>query len=233
MLAASIFAVVLAAAGPVAAFTNGTLIPEYLCAKNDGKPKTLGQVLNFAIFDKDTPLAFNKDAANNLAMTANTMTGGLPPNTAYMLASFHNTLNSIAAAANVITVNSKATLTAGQMFPLTLTTGDPNVPLDGTMIYAQDANGHRLGTFKDTAAQSVFAPYPPCGFNDDGTPNGLVHNTIVAAGGTYSTLNFMAPATLKAGDVVRIMGLAVTDNGFGTHMHDCTVGKAGCVAVKA
>ncbi|KAI9348434.1 hypothetical protein DFJ73DRAFT_935453 [Zopfochytrium polystomum] len=226
-------AVALLAAAPAAAFTNGTLLPEYLCAKNDGMPKTLGQVLNFAIFDKDTPLAFNADAANNMDMTDKTMTGGLPPNTAYMLASFHNTINSIAAAVNVIQVTTAATLKAGAAVPLTISSGDPNVPLVGTMIYAMDSNGHRVGTFKDTAAEPLMVPFPPCGFNDDGTPNGYVHIAELAEGGTYETLNFVAPATLKNGDVVRFMGLAVTDNGFGTHMHDCTVGQTACKAVTA
>ncbi|KAJ3015892.1 UNVERIFIED_CONTAM: hypothetical protein HDU68_012518 [Siphonaria sp. JEL0065] len=207
------------------AFTNGTLLPPYLCAPpGDGMPKSLGGVLNFAVFNKDTPLAFNPTTANNLAMTPATMNDS-PVNTAFMLASFHNTINSIAPMQNVISVTStnNAPLTPGTAFALTLSSRG-GVPLDGTMIYAQDvASGARLGSFTDTGA--IFSAFPGCGQDAQGNNFGMVHNQIVSAGGTYTQLSFNAPATLTAGQQVAIKGLAVDDNGFGFHCQVFTVGS--------
>ncbi|KAI8618828.1 hypothetical protein BC830DRAFT_1106803 [Chytriomyces sp. MP71] len=206
----------------VSAFTNGTLLPRYLCGPaNDGMPKSLGGVLKFAKFNKDTPLAFNADPNNNLAMTAATMSDS-PVNTAFMLASFHNTLNSIEAQTNVIAITSNAVLTPGQPFPLILSSRAADLPLDGAMIYAQDANGNRLGSFSDAGA--TFSPFPGCGQDAQGNNFGVVHHQIVADNGVYSQLTWNAPATLKAGDVITFKGLAVDDNGFGTHESTFTVG---------
>ncbi|KAJ3075384.1 hypothetical protein HDU98_008338 [Podochytrium sp. JEL0797] len=206
------------------AFTNGTLLPPYLCGPpGDGMPKSLGGVLNFAVFNKDTPLAFNPTAGNNLMMTAATMNTA-PVNTAFMLASFHNTINSIAAMQNVITVAATAPLTAGAAFAMTLSSRG-GIPLDGTMIYAQDmATGARLGSFTDTGA--TFSPFPGCGQDANGNNFGMVHHQIVSATGTYTQLAFNAPAALTAGQVIAIKGLAVDDMGFGFHCTMFTVGSA-------
>ncbi|KAI8621833.1 hypothetical protein BC830DRAFT_1163433, partial [Chytriomyces sp. MP71] len=209
------------------AFTNGTLLPEYICGpSNDGLPKTLGDVLGFAVFDKDTPLAFNLQSGNNLIMTNNTMAGkGGKPNTAYMLASFHNSLNQVTAQKNVITVMSTATLIPGQAFPLTLSSRGAGVPLDGALLYAQDSNGVRLGSFTDAGA--TFSNFAPCGVDvATNNPVGVVHHQIVSDNGVYSQLSWNAPANLQAGQVITIRGLAVDDMGFGTHSTTFTVGAA-------
>jgi hypothetical protein len=213
----------------VSAFTNGTLLPAYLCGPaNDGMPKSLGQVLNFAIFDKDTPLAFNNVSGNNLAIAAKQMTGTVPPNTAFMLASFHNSINSIKATTNTINVSTTATLTPGQLLPLTLASrivDGKNVPLDGCFIYAESATGQRLGSFTDNGGS--FSPWPACGLSADGKVAGMVHHQIVAAEGIYTGLSWNAPANLAMGDKVTIKGAAVDDAGFGTWGIVVTVGVAG------
>ncbi|KAI8618829.1 hypothetical protein BC830DRAFT_1226534 [Chytriomyces sp. MP71] len=234
----------------VSAFTMGSMLPAYLCAQpGDNMPKSLGGVLKNAVFNKDTPLAFNPTAGNNLAMTAATMNNA-PVNTAYMLSSFHNTINSISATQNVVFVTTGATtagvttaqaatagaftaIQAGAAVPITITsnllaggaTGTvAGTPLDGTMIWAEDAaTGARLGSFTD--AGGAFVPFPGCGTDPNTGANvGMVHNQIIAAGGVYTQLTWNAPATLQANQQINMVGLAVSDGGFGFHCQTFTVG---------
>jgi hypothetical protein len=44
------------------AFTNGTLIPSYMCGQNDGYPHALGQLLPFLQKDQGHTLAFSANS---------------------------------------------------------------------------------------------------------------------------------------------------------------------------
>jgi len=47
---------------PAQAFTNGTLIPAYICnPKPDGMPKSLGELIPRTVKDQNNALAFNNN----------------------------------------------------------------------------------------------------------------------------------------------------------------------------
>ncbi|KAJ3205323.1 hypothetical protein HDU82_005262 [Entophlyctis luteolus] len=200
--------ILLTAAASVNAFTDGQLLPAYFCAPPNGNlPYSLGGVLKRLVFDMDIPLAFSADPNQNLAPNP-PMTGTTPPNTAYMLASIHSTLNSIAPLQNAVIISSTVALAAGAQMPLTISTTNPNNALDGTLIFAETQTGVRVGSFADTGGRMVA--FPGCGVNADGTPKGMVHTQLLNdTGSTYAGLTFTAPANLTAGDIVAIHGLAV------------------------
>jgi hypothetical protein len=63
-----IFAVLLTAA-PAVAFTNGSLVPAYICNPNsDGLPKSFGQLLQFTV-QKTAKIGFSTDGSFNLFST--------------------------------------------------------------------------------------------------------------------------------------------------------------------
>ena len=163
----------------VGAFTNGTLLPAYLCGPaNDGNPKTLGGVLKSLVRNVKT-VQFNKNSTNDIKLSKAQVEGDTAtriPNTAFMLASFHNSDNSIEAKTNMMFVNSSTVLTPGAPLPLTLLSNQiPGAkeanPLAGCLIYAEDINGTRLGSFTDT---DKFLPFPGCGTGPDGKSFGMV-----------------------------------------------------------
>ncbi|KAJ1557555.1 hypothetical protein HK405_015733, partial [Cladochytrium tenue] len=199
------------AAAPLGAlaFTDGRLLPSYFCAAPGGTmPYTLGGVLKRTVFDMDIPLAFSADPAQNISPNP-PMTGTTIPDTAYMLASIHSTLNSIAAQQNVILVSTQTAgtaFTAGTAVPLLLASPDANNNIDGTLIWAELANQTRVGSFTDTGG--IFAAFDACGNNAQGTPVAMVHTALVADASTYAGLSFNVPAGLAAGTVVAIHGLA-------------------------
>ncbi|KAJ3388150.1 hypothetical protein HDU84_000230 [Entophlyctis sp. JEL0112] len=217
--------ILLTAAASVNAFTDGQLLPAYFCAPPNGNlPYSLGGVLKRLVFDMDIPLAFSADPNQNLAPNP-PMTGTTPPNTAYMLASIHSTLNSIAPLQNAVIISSTVALAAGAQMPLTISTTNPNNALDGTLIFAETQTGVRVGSFADTGGRMVA--FPGCGVNADGTPKGMVHTQLLNdTGSTYAGLTFTAPANLTAGDIVAIHGLAVQDGGFGFFCNQFSVGSA-------
>lgn len=56
----------LAAVFPAYAFTNGSLIPSYICNPvPDGLPKSLGELIPFTVKDQCDDLAFNANGARN------------------------------------------------------------------------------------------------------------------------------------------------------------------------
>ncbi|MCJ1396891.1 hypothetical protein MMC11_000081 [Xylographa trunciseda] len=197
---------------PVRAFTNGTLVPAYFCNPvPDGMPKSLGELIPFTVKDQCADLAFNANATANLQDVP--VTGSKPGNTGYMLASFHNTENSILPIQQVIQVTtvSGGPLIAGQANPLVLSSGTVGVALDGAMLYANNASGVRVGSFTD--AGGIFKDFPGCGLNAHGQMAGVIHSQLITCNETYSMLSYNAP---KCGNgVVMLAGLGVTDNGFG------------------
>ncbi|KAJ3021780.1 UNVERIFIED_CONTAM: hypothetical protein HDU68_009451 [Siphonaria sp. JEL0065] len=210
---------------PALAFTDGRLLPRYLCSPTtDGLPKTLGSVLQYTTMNKNTPLSINKDATNNI--DTKTSINGIP-NTAYLLASFHNSLNSIDdQTPNVISITSQSALTPEtKSLPLTLSSRN-GTSLSGCMIYAQDEQGTRIGSFADSG--SVFSEFLGCGVDSLGRAFGVVQNQIVSASGVYGGLVWNVPeGGLEVGKVVLFKGLGVDGVGFGVFEVKLVVGAVG------
>ncbi|KAJ3126916.1 hypothetical protein HK100_010016 [Physocladia obscura] len=206
------------------AFTDGRLLPSYLCAPPNGPlPYSLGGVLKRTVFNMDIPLAFNTNATENIqnvpqGPTVNNVT---IPDTAYILASIHSTLNSIEPLQNTVQLTTTVPLQPGVPLPLLISSGNVNNNVDGLLIFAELPSGKRVGTFAD--AGGIFAAFPGCGTHN-GKPLGFVHTQLVSDNSTYSQLSFLPPKHLKKGDVVAIHGLAVQDGGFGFHCTQWTVG---------
>ncbi|KAJ3107436.1 hypothetical protein HK100_003580 [Physocladia obscura] len=172
----------------------------------------------------DIPLAFNTNATANIinvpqSPTVNNVT---IPDTAYMLASIHSTLNSIEPLQNAVLLTTNVPLQPGVPSPLLISSGNVNNNVDGLLIFAELPSGKRVGTFTDKGG--VFAPFPGCGNSTDHKPLGFVHTKLVSNNSTYSQLSFITPKHLKKGDIVAIHGLAVQDGGFGFHCTQWTVG---------
>lgn len=194
------------------AFTNGSLVPEYFCHPDaDGMPQSLGELLPFLVKDQGDPIAFNNNSASNLMMPP--MTNSTPGNAAYIIASFHNTLNKITPIEQgiMVTTLSGGPLIAGQPNVLNISTGDPNVPLDGAMLYAKTPDLARVGSFVDPSG--TFKDFPGCGLNGQGQPAGVIHQMIISNCAFYTGLSFNVPKC-NVGPIT-LAGLDVTDNGFG------------------
>lgn len=205
----------LAAVLPAQAFTNGTLIPAYFCNPvPDGMPKSLGELIPLTIKEQGE-LAFNSNATANLLVPP--VTGSQPGNTGYMLASFHNTLNSITPiipGMGVTLPNSTTgALKAGVPNLLLLNSLVLGMALDGALLHARDVNGIPVGTFSD--AGGVFVPFPGCGKNKQGAFNGVVHSKLVSCVETYTQLSYIPPKCAVTGAKITLGGLSVTDSGFG------------------
>lgn len=215
----------------VTAFTNGTLLPSYLCGPaTDGFPKTLGGVLPFFKLATNPFLT----AVNGVPPNGNLdmQFGGRVNHTQLLLSNFHNK-NSIIPFKFVIhtTVVAVTSLTnptpiapAGQIIPGAvhqlqlqstpndLKVFDDNTALDGTFLYAMDVNmSQRVGSF--VAFGPNMQGWAPCGPNNVGA----IHNQLLSCTGHYDGLMWQAPANLAIGDVIDFRGAAVTDNGFGAH----------------
>src|ERR1700759_4451131 len=109
----------------------------------------------------------NQDVpAPPLAKQGNSQIG----NSAYILASFHDSPNNITSINQGIIVKTAngGPIVAGTANKLILSTGSANVALKGALLYGQDANGVRQGTFTDKANANIFVPFPGCGKNPQG-----------------------------------------------------------------
>jgi hypothetical protein len=61
---------------PAHAFTNGTLIPAYICNPvPDGMPKSLGELIPFTKKDQCGPLAFNANGITSPDVSLFSLTG--------------------------------------------------------------------------------------------------------------------------------------------------------------
>ncbi|KAJ3325067.1 hypothetical protein HDU76_013250 [Blyttiomyces sp. JEL0837] len=217
----------------VEAFTDGRMLPSYFCAPPNGNmPYSLGGVLKRTVFNMDIPLAFDNNAKNNIApqpiqSNVTDAAGNVIPNTAFMLASIHSSANTVAPLQNAISMTAAkagTVLTPGQPFLMTANTGDPNVALDGILIFADNTNLNRTGTFTDAGGK--MAPFPACGTDAAGAPMGMVHMELLSDANTYEGISFVPPATAAMGSQIAVHGLAVTDNGFGFWCQVLTVGSA-------
>lgn len=107
-------------------------------------------------------------------------------NTAYILASFHdspNNIQSINQSIQVMTNTGKSTIVAGQANQLNL---QANAQLKGVLAYARDASNTPQGTFKDNGGQQTFVQFPGCGMNPQGQVNGVIQQKGVSASVSFS-----------------------------------------------
>ena len=111
-------------------------------------------------------------------MNNNTMVA----NSAYILAAFHNALNTIEAIPQQITVKTAngGPIQAGKANPLILQTAMAGVNIDGVLIYAENAWGEREGSFKDTSGMGNFVDFPGCGVNKQGQFAGVIHQQVIS-----------------------------------------------------
>jgi len=222
-------ALLVAAAPRVSAFTYGKLVPAYICAPpGDGLPKSFGQLLQLTRNQLDD-VAYNTDPAMNAnpAPMFNATAPSKVANSAYILASCHNSFNTIEVipqGLKIATVSGGA-IVAGVPNPLNMSSGDAAVAIDGVLLYAENLAGDRVGSFFDMAKPPMFEDFAGCGISKQGQMAGVIQSDILDCP-TYTTLNFNAPVDLQGS--VTFMGLSVTDNGFG--VFNVTLPVTSCAA---
>ena len=132
------------------------------------------------------------------------VTNSTPGNAAYIIASFRkfapepqstpenlypaadhprnstdNTLNALTPIQQgiIVTTLSGGPLIAGEANALNISTGDPNVALDGAMLYAKTTAQARVGSFTDPSG--TFKDFPGCGKNSQGQHAGVIHQQSI------------------------------------------------------
>ena len=171
----------------VLAFTNGTLLPGYLCGKNDNLPKSLGGVLKF----------FKLPGAD------------------LTVANFHNQ-NSTIPQYNVISVtrlDNGTIMIPGELVDLVLSSSS-GLPILGTLLYAEDFFGNRIGQFLEFGPNMQL--FPPCNIKNDNPNVGIIHNAKLSETNIYQGIKWKVPDHMCGCDIV-FKGVAVTDSGFGFH----------------
>jgi hypothetical protein len=81
------------------------------------------------------------------------------------------------------------------------------------LIWGQNSTDARAGEFTD--AGGIFQPFAGCGLNAQGQIAGVVHNQSITEDDHYDMLSY-TPPPCGDGKAV-IMGLSVTDAGFGVY----------------
>ncbi len=115
------------------AFTNGTLLPSYLCGPpNDGYPKSLGGVLKY----------FHEEGAD------------------LYIANIHQQ-NSTTPQFGLITVNKTVDVfVENNIYDLTLESTSGEL-IEGAIVYAEDCSGNKVGEFVEFGLS--MEPFPACG----------------------------------------------------------------------
>ena len=112
----------------------------------------------------------------------NATNGTVTVNSAYILATFHNSPNQVTAipqGVNVTTANG-GPLIAGQANQLILQSQIAGVELVGILLYANNAKGQREGDFTDKGGNNIFVKFPGCGLNKQGKISGVIQQSSVA-----------------------------------------------------
>jgi hypothetical protein len=104
-------------------------------------------------------------------------------NSAYILASFHDSPNKITSIKQGIVVKTAngGPLVAGTANKLILSSGADNVALNGALLYGQDPKGVRQGSFTDNGNTNTFVPFRGCGRNPQGQISGVIQQTGISA----------------------------------------------------
>ncbi|KAJ1551338.1 hypothetical protein HK405_014699 [Cladochytrium tenue] len=192
-LAATAAAIAVALVEPVAAFTNGTILPSYLCGPaNDGLPKSLGGVL--ALLQED--------------------------GSALTVAGYHGDAQQITASYGLATATStSASITPGQTFAVSIKSTTSGAHLLGLLAWVEDQYG-KLGYW--SAFGTGMAAHPGCmatGLGGNQVPVVAVHTTALdnidtVDPTTYTGLVWQAPAIMYSTTVL-FKGLAIIDGAFG------------------
>lgn len=224
----------------VNAFTNGTLLPSYLCGvQGDGYPKSVGGVIpflklgnvdthynQFAPGAGDIPIKIN-DGINLPAGNA------LAPNAQQIIGSFHNgrpETGYTTPITNIITivptdftnlvsgvVDPNFLIYPGNIYNMSLIINYPNfnypgIALDGSFVYAMDTiTQKRVGEF--TFFGDNMSPWYACSLNGLYPLNtGIVHNKLLTEETFY---NVVWKAPLEIVGYISFIGAGVSDYGFG------------------
>jgi hypothetical protein len=174
--------------------------------------------------------ANNTLAAQNVAAPPlNQQNASQVGNAAFILASLHDSPNSIETQQNslVITPANGNVIVAGQPNPIRISTRDAS-QLKGAVVIGQDGAGQRQGSFTD-APGGPFIPFAGCGPNAQGDISGVIQQTGITADNSYSLLVYHAPACIPGGNVT-FGGLSVTGSGFGQYAQTFIVTGSTCGA---
>jgi hypothetical protein len=221
----------------VSCFTNGTLLPGYMCGPpNDGLPKSLGGVLPFFVLATNpllTPQPMDgKMKAHDRPLDAGN--GGTIVNTRTILAGFHSAALDIPPlvpfkkVVKIIITAIDGAAGAGtndiisgldhhlqiQSTPADLGVFADDVALDGTLVFAVDKNQNRVGSFKATGPHMTIWPY--CNIHNNNPNAGAIHHQLLSDNGHYDGLIWTAPTNM-VGQTIEFKGAAVTDDGYGAH----------------
>lgn len=225
----------------VQSFTNGTLLPAYLCGlQNDGYPKSVGTLIpylhlgnvntaynQFPPGEGTIPILIN-DGINSPNGTA------LAPNAQKIIGAFHNgnpITNYTTAVKNpvVIVPTDFTNMTTGIINPNFIILPNtlynmsivvnypffkcPNTALDGAFVYALDTGSNlRTGTFTYTG--NNMSPWYACSLNNQYPVNtGIVHNQLLSESFIYSNLTWRSPNYIYGN--ITFIGAGVTDAGYG------------------
>ena len=209
----------------VESFTNGTLLPSYLCGnQGDGYPKSVGSFIPYlqlgTILDpyNEFPAQISSPPSAQLIIGAfhngNPNTGYITPidNPIVIVPTYFTDLNTGI-------VDTTFAFKEGTAYSLSIVVNYPTfnpqngIALDGAFVYALDsATNQRIGIFTNSGPN--MTPWYACNLNGKypiGT--GIVHNSLLSENAIYSGIVWQAPDHLS-GNVVFI-GAGVTDNGFG------------------
>ncbi|KAI9358340.1 hypothetical protein DFJ73DRAFT_794106 [Zopfochytrium polystomum] len=179
-------------ATPAAAFTNGTILPNYLCGpSNDGLPKSLGGVL--ALLEEG--------------------------DSKKVIAGYHGDATSLTAGYGLATATSTmAAVIPGQQFPITITSAG-KVELLGLLTWFEDQYG-KLGYWSQFGA--AMQAHPGCtavGVGGNLVPVVATHSLALADANppdpaVYTGLVWQAPPIIYS-TTVMVKGLAVIEGMFG------------------
>lgn len=187
------------------AFSNGTLVPSYLCGPpNDGYPKSLGGVLKY----------FHE------------------PGVDLFIANIHQQ-NSTIPKYDLITVNSISNIfVENQIYDLTLVSNSGEL-IVGSIVYAEDCSGNKVGQFIEFGLS--MNPFPACGPNNVGIVHNQVLEQIVYTGIKWkappfngcNTLNFKGLAVVdNTGFGFHSTLYTLTPNYICTAANPCPIGQS-------
>ncbi|KAJ1547358.1 hypothetical protein HK405_006055 [Cladochytrium tenue] len=195
--------------GTARAFTNGTLIPSYLCDLEDlriGSPASLGAVVPLLV----------EDAANAMALIAGYHKKAAAPYTAQDLCT-----------ASIATANQADVTATTQFIVSTKTTTDQ---LLGLVAWVQDlpAAGlpRRIGTITTPGLNMIYYPYRGCG----SIGQTIVHSTALDDDAAVKSQS--APFTWNlgtdgvSGTAVMVRGVCITRMGYGPFAVSLTANAA-------
>lgn len=154
----------------------------YTWAKHEGWVQHKWFVFDFV--SETRSLLICKLANQNVPAPALTKQGNSQVgNSAYILASLHDSSNSLTSINQGIVVKTAngGPIKAGQANQLVLSSGTKNFPLKGALLYAQDNAGVRQGSFSDKSGANTFVAFPGCGKNPQGQISGVIQQMGVSA----------------------------------------------------